>query len=455
MSEPIPIYVHKEESIEKKIPQHPHVVVDDKDFDIKGNKKVIYAIKLLIDSIEMDNHELLKSVFRSLPINSMDRDGQDILMKTLITFCLENQRSEALEELLYEWSDVYPTQQRVPLELEVCSNPYLTNDEILFILESTRFDDIVYCIDGFSEGADSETIYPLLSKIIDILNPEEEEISLGIKQAEHNDNWSIVDFLVERLRGKTKYAPIPEWIKDYIGDDEDEGLIGELELCNEVISAIIGNDLDLITDVEDLRHYFEIMQKIYKQVPDRSKTKEHIEFMFDLMDVNNLSIINEEDAKWVMELRASIADSVDYQELFYPLYQEEKYEKDEKGEWLSRTFGPDNQIIITDDEVEHSRMFVELDNDEDGSSIRWFTGSCDSCFEKIREYWHCVRLPKEGGGWEGSYCSWNCTRKNLTNSDRDKERSLMIDYFETQTIRLGIQDRISDGDSILAIEIED
>jgi hypothetical protein len=81
-------------------------------------------------------------------------------------------------------------------------------------------------------------------------------------------------------------------------------------------------------------------------------------------------------------------------------------------------YGPINSMVgesISDDkeclETGGCRMLLcrcydRLDEDDDESD--WYTGACEKCSLRIAKRWYAVRVPVEGGGWRGTFCSWEC-----------------------------------------------
>ena len=79
-----------------------------------------------------------------------------------------------------------------------------------------------------------------------------------------------------------------------------------------------------------------------------------------------------------------------------------------------RIYGPINHFI-SDHGFSSARMFLNRDfeesNIEDEQELQdWFSGGCNYCLRAIFAREHCVRIPRENGGWEGCFCCWNCAR---------------------------------------------
>lgn len=111
---------------------------------------------------------------------------------------------------------------------------------------------------------------------------------------------------------------------------------------------------------------------------------------------------------------------------------------------LFRVWGPSNVIFNADaeDVVDGSadlRMFTDdrFTPEEQGT---WFTGSCDSCWLRIKSSRYAVRKPLEAGGWKQQYCSWECCRIDCAENEGPSIE--MTRYYEKQCSDLGIYDHL-------------
>ena len=118
----------------------------------------------------------------------------------------------------------------------------------------------------------------------------------------------------------------------------------------------------------------------------------------------------------------------------------------------NRVFGPANRFpdkncVSNPNKNGPCRMLEclcrELDEDEayDYTVGEWFFGVCDNygCSKKIRDRSHCVRIPIDGGGWKGSFCSFICMDRSLP--FRDKDMNFRIEYMKAAIHEDGIMDR--------------
>lgn len=132
-------------------------------------------------------------------------------------------------------------------------------------------------------------------------------------------------------------------------------------------------------------------------------------------------------------------------------------------EELFKIFGPANSTINEEWSDNHNctvyggcRMLMcveyeqqkvdeeELEDDDvniDNYITNWFTGSCDTCNNKILYLHYAVRKPIPSGGWIGCYCSWKCVHDSLLLPNEIVTKRL-IDIFNEQMDNIGIYDRL-------------
>lgn len=83
------------------------------------------------------------------------------------------------------------------------------------------------------------------------------------------------------------------------------------------------------------------------------------------------------------------------------------------GSWGCK-FSPDKKC----------RMLICLccENDDgfENEDVDWFVGSCDFCEDEIFLKESTLRIPLEGGGWKGCFCSFQCIREAYLDGDTDK-----------------------------------
>lgn len=156
--------------------------------------------------------------------------------------------------------------------------------------------------------------------------------------------------------------------------------------------------------------------------------------------------------------------------LLQPIYIERFLDPAQKDVERNQLYGPANPYIFEGKSYDDRscRMFTSFalmsmdDIDEllyQEDEIRpfdWFTGNCYICSKKIREYWHAVRMPLEGGGWDSCYCSWECVIKDLPKAAGESDaqfapgpiRRRFIKYFSGIIMKMEIYDRESPEEEV-------
>ncbi len=123
----------------------------------------------------------------------------------------------------------------------------------------------------------------------------------------------------------------------------------------------------------------------------------------------------------------------------------------EESEGINRTanrvFGPANRFekknCVSNPGREGPCRMLECvcrELDEDYPE-EWFFEVCEDyyCKKKIRDRSHAVRIPIQGGGWKGCYCSFECLENNL--QFKDKDMAYRLEAMKGSLSEDGIMDR--------------
>lgn len=116
----------------------------------------------------------------------------------------------------------------------------------------------------------------------------------------------------------------------------------------------------------------------------------------------------------------------------------------------NRVFGPANRsegknCVSNPNKNGPCRMLEclckELDEEAQIMLPEWFFGTCDNydCSKRIRDRSHCLRIPLEGGGWKGCFCSFECMDNSLP--FRDVDTNFRIETLKDELFEDGIMDR--------------
>jgi hypothetical protein len=99
------------------------------------------------------------------------------------------------------------------------------------------------------------------------------------------------------------------------------------------------------------------------------------------------------------------------------------------------------------DEIGNEVIDEELPITRNYGAVDWYRESCDFCHRRIRAKHHAVRMPLDGGGWQGCYCSWEHVRLDVPRPNQ--LRLEMIAAFEREYLEVGLYDRIWEDEELL------
>lgn len=141
-------------------------------------------------------------------------------------------------------------------------------------------------------------------------------------------------------------------------------------------------------------------------------------------------------------------------------FNKELYEND----LLNSFLGPCNPIVKNrDGDINHicykyggCRMlycncFENINAYEDGQKYypnipMWFKEICDTCGNKILKRCYAIRRPLQGGGWEGTYCSFDCMNNFVCKKEDDFVEARLIEklYEKLNNVEEGKLNGITD-----------
>lgn len=249
-------------------------------------------------------------------------------------------------------------------------------------------------------------------------------------EAPSKGNGDMIEYIRRRYRKISNFAPIPSWIMDQ-----------EVELEAHRFEDDPSSEIQLFpTPDQAVNLLFEnLNQHATIQVGNMYEVKDKVKEAYETSD-----------------------DDLLYH-LLLPIYTSHYLDQDDNVH-LQRMFGPANIFISSfKDEARSSRMFTctkffDIDplddnalskiNLENPGPFDWFQGHCDWCQQRIEAYHHAVRMPMEGGGWYGSYCSWKCVKRDIVGKkteivDDHKIRMFLTKYFEKKIQSVKIYNRPS------------
>ena len=383
------------------------------------------AIQLSIIYIKNDNITELKKILNLMPLDKLG-DNADYLLSTFLSVCASYGRVDAAKSILKAWKLVYPNYEN----MQILSRLFLINpinlSTLSFVVLSHKDYTYIELMDDLMTGDNSPDIVVACEKADEIFGEQTYEIYSIVKShAEEVGNWRVEEYAIAHMEELAPYAPVPEWVKNYYG----EGLIKQSEMYVPETGDI---KFELPSDEEAIKLMTHGLETFGLSLEDSTKTKEY------LMDTYKQATQEEK----IEKLRPII---------------ETQYQKNlVYDEYLFRVFGPANPLVNQDltlkgksNKYGGCRIFLcdIFDYDEEYDYVEdWFIGVCQTCHLKIRYFWHAVRKPRPHGGFVGCYCSWKCTRDSLFEDEEEPDLLTheLINYFEEEITRIGIQDRLED-----------
>jgi hypothetical protein len=330
-----------------------------------------------------------------------------------------------------------------PLLGKLLRSVFLNFNQVRYLIESSNFVDYQDCVTALSYGESDRIAERVLSELDDIFGPQHYEVYerlVSILQPPNYiapTNMDIADFnrvvyshVLNRAKGISHYATVPKWI---------------LKISKPTPDDIPYNDP--------------------KSIPIKlPNNEEAAEMLVDSIRGDIKGGCKEED---LLIMKSTIIGAYSAAEndlkkiyILLPVYHL-FLERGKENITTFRFFGPSNPIINSDGLSSEvcTRMLCDtsyfdhdideidyLGDEREIGPLEWVEDTCDKCNKKIRQYNHSVRMPKEGGGWLGCYCSWECVEQDLLTPSSEAEtmiyeiRKYLIDYFRMLIDRIGIYD---------------
>ena len=405
-------------------------------------------------AIEADQTDTLSDFLKQMPLSKLPAEDSDNLLLFFLTVAARLDRNNMAMIIFNAWQFVYPgrheTRQvgpativpsitpegeikihQIPMnadiyhgegkQISLITNLFVNHRfpvEILsFVINSftVSFIDVITDLMEYDIG---QMTYFGCRRALQVFGDQDIYIYTTLLQALGQQNYQIQRFLRNQIRRKSKYAPIPPWVKNFTpGSVPKES---ELQLPeNPKLSFVI-------PPIEKM------VALLTAGLVDSGLTpREREDSIFALRE--ELQRLTES------EKLEKLKPVVEYQ-----IGDEQQVDID-----IFRILGPANpRMHATPEEMKlgGERMFISTlyDFDEELGDVEdWFLGYCIQCDLRIRRRWHAVRIPDPRGGWAGCYCDWKCARKAELNSDNFNIATLlMIDLAENQVNQVSIQDRL-------------
>jgi hypothetical protein len=382
------------------------------------------------------------------------------------------------------------------------------DDELVFvtkILHMVPLSEIVRDVAEYCYGPDA---MPTVLKITDmykivhgqVLNAE---TYADIRQrAIEKNNIVMITFLTDAISEISTYADVPRWIIPTISKNINSP--GDIGKAGTGFGTESGTEsgVEVNWDIKDrllkeklsVEEYIGLVNKTHS--PIRQETMEKMFPVFEL-DLDNLEseielppdeqllemlsppeISNEEtpidvdlrkikdkdDREKIENFISSIASTSDKKRLLVDGVANEILSALSDDINLYKIYGPSNvdvdaDLTDTSDPCSRhggSRMFVcecYTIPDDDGS-VNWFSGSCDECLKRIYRKCWAIRKPMIGGDWMGCFCSFDCIRDSIVDSDPPNRAEIPFDVpanvdnsnmeFPLSVLQLKMVDQLED-----------
>ncbi len=327
-----------------------------------------------------------------LPIALLDRKSINHLVRVLIKQCFVSKNEDAVKSIIEQVNilrsdvDTY----NIIFTLFDCD---VDDDVIKFVIQI--YGDCMFFFTELINMHDDELATQYANKLSKYIN---NRINWQLlyhltddTEDEEYRNPKLKQFIYEKMINE--YTP--EWVKDFpkpksipiIDSEYIEKINSTIKKYNDPIFTNIKNHFSLLTVKEKTQFYNKI---------------------------NNSDIVD---------------DTIHFRE-FGPV---NCISVDPESDHICSLYGGCRMLTCSEFEL-YDEDGTELDLLDEYTCTEWFRGCCDICPEKIRKKHYAVRLPLEGGGWSGCYCSFNCLKKISPNDH-------YIERMKNQLDKIGIRDR--------------
>lgn len=397
----------------------------------------LIALQVIMQGIAQGDNDTVRKYIDMININTLSIERLGSLFNRLLTAATEYNNTGAIKVIISAFEPNYMDRYQLPLLNQVLIDQGIEDEVAAFVINQYPEHSYLELASKFIEFDADPNIMAGFVRLDQFKGPlEVEEYRHLLELAQGEENTVAEEFFAYQLNHKAPYAEIPEWVKNYTGEEE-------LPYEDELIIPTFGQYIFDIPESTD-----QITDILTEGLRALGKSSEEIELaqMELRKHLTGASLEQKREAlNDALENKAK-ADLADNEELF-------------------ALFGPANLIVDADlanDESEcckygGCRMFTCIEFEdfldpsdniiykpEEYSTKDWFTGACQFCHLRIRRLWHAIRKPLDHGGWKGCYCSAKCIRDELdTQTDPNPLVSALLDKTVEELKRIGIQDRLS------------
>lgn len=401
-------------------------------------------LREIISNIEEGISDIEKNL-RLLSIEKISVSSSNNLLIILLTIAEKSNNIECVPYILTRWSQtmtgfdeyvgpIYPilaslfTMSEFPRNLLQLIHKSISNDVPM----------VEIALDIFHQDGGPQSIFGL-NRLFDIFGrPDGSTYRFLYNEALETRN----DAALEYISSFQDFYRNPSKKPDYIIDTGDE-LIDEKDLLNTADlrrEDILPSTIDeYINDIDYLSEYMITGLNLFNfDIESNTKlsSKQKIKKLLESK--------TEEERKHILQIFAN----------------QERNDKLNSDPELFLILGPSNPLVGTmyiDNtnicfryggcRMYHCNCF-EYNNEEKEdlpyypNIPTWFKGYCEVCQKEIIKRIYSVRQPLTGGGWLGTYCSWDCLKKKDNGAVLDDEMTkILIRRAEEDLNEINIIDR--------------
>lgn len=387
--------------------------------------KELGLIQLTLTYIKNDDLNRLDKALRVMPLEKLRDKHQQLLFNFLAMSAAYN-RDDAAKMILERWKVIYPEQDKISIIPRLFLMLNINIPTLSWIIKIHPNYTFVEIMDELSEWDNSPEVITATSRADQIFGEQLNSTYKVVRDhASALGNYKVEDYMKEKIKETSPYAPKPEYVKNYLKE----------ELKTEELYKFADKESKKDIVVKDISN------------------KEAVKLLTEGMSQYGISLEEMEQAKSFLLDKLEDMSKEERKELLKPVIQNKEEAELDSDVLLFRTFGPAHPLVDQDltqntpsSKYGGCRMFLcdLFDYDFEFSYLAdWFTGSCDQCLLRIKHRWYAVRRPRNLGGWEGCYCNFECVRESLLTDGLEPallQRNL-IEKFEKRLEKIGIQDR--------------
>ena len=177
----------------------------------------IVLIKLVLDSISNNNIEELTSLIQRMPLEKLDQSHSDNLLQILLSQATLLNRGEAAKVIMNRFIETNANEENLPLFTYMFTNLSFSDDILKFLIPlypEITFSEHMTNIIAFDE----DPIIPRACNRLILIYGEQSNYTYKLLYdvAEENENNQMMDYLSFKIQETADYAPVPEWIKNFV-----------------------------------------------------------------------------------------------------------------------------------------------------------------------------------------------------------------------------------------------